>query len=262
MQPNPPWLSRGPREEAEHAVPAWTVTFADLALLLLTFFVLLLSFANLDAQKFRDMLGSVKDAFGVQKQTVGDASARAAGAIDLSAHQGAGWRLDPAPGEAGHSPPMDQALTIIRARFEGLGGGTEVLAGDEEVTVRLAGKLLFLAGSAELRPEAAEIMARVGDVLRQYVFDLYILGHTDAVPFETAQFPSNWELSSARAAAALRHLVAEGADPRRLVALGLADTRPIEPNTSPEGRARNRRVEFLFKSPRALAAGGFRAAGP
>ncbi len=257
-------LRQGEGEEREGGAPAWTATFADLAILLLTFFVLLLSFANVDTQKFREMLGSVKDAFGVQKQTMGDYMARSTTALDLAMHQGQQDSRSRAHHEATHSPPMEQALIIIQALFQELEAAAEVFPGEEGegVTVRVDGRLLFPSGSAQLRPEAAEIMARVGGLLQRYVFDLYILGHTDSVPIETAQFPSNWELSSARAAAALRHLVREGVDPRRLVAVGFAESRPIDTNTSPEGRARNRRVEFLFKSPETLPGGEFRAARP
>ncbi|RMG90551.1 MAG: flagellar motor protein, partial [Candidatus Dadabacteria bacterium] len=143
-----------------------------------------------------------------------------------------------------------------------LGGAAEVTMDEEGVTVRVEGKLLFPSGSAELKPEAAAVLDRIAALIKKYTFDLYILGHTDSVPIHTERFPSNWELSSARATAALRYLVERGADPARLVAVGFADSRPIAPNDTPEGRARNRRVEFVFKSPEALPQGGYRPARP
>ena len=130
------------------------------------------------------------------------------------------------------------------------------------ITVRVEGGLMFASGSDQLRPEATPVMERVSALLGKYTFDLYILGHTDSVPIRTSRFPSNWELSSARATATLRHLVAQGADPQRLVAVGFADSRPIDRNDSPEGRERNRRVEFLFKNPESMPSGGFRPADP
>ena len=126
----------------------------------------------------------------------------------------------------------------------------------------MEGRVLFLAGDANVRPQAAVALARVAGLLRRYTFDLYILGHTDAAPIETTQFPSNWELSGARASAVLRHLVERGASPQRVVAVGFADSRPLAPNDTPEGRARNRRVEFVFKTPEALSGGGFKPARP
>lgn len=257
-------LHRGGQEEAEEGAPAWMATFADMSTLLLTFFILLLSFANMDAQKFREMLGSVKDAFGVQKETFGDYMARSTTAMDFSASRGSQGeqKAGEQQGKDQQNPSMEQALSIIQAMFQELGGAAEVSLDEEGVTVRIDGKLLFLSGSAELRSDAAVVMDRVASLLQKYTFDLFILGHTDSVPIETTQFPSNWELSGARASAALRYLVEHGLNPRRLVAVGFADSRPIDSNATPEGRSRNRRVEFLFKSPEVLETGGYRPAQP
>lgn len=252
-------LSRGSQDEAEEGAPAWMATFADMATLLLTFFILLLSFANLDAVKFREMLGSVKDAFGVQKDVMGDYMARSTTALDFTVHTAA---QEAEQAQKDQAPSMEQALSIIQALFQDLGAVAEVFLDEEGVTVRVEGRLLFSSGSAQLRPEAGAVMERIAGLLHNYTFDLYILGHTDSVPIETAQFPSNWELSSARAAAALRYLVHRAVDPRRLVSVGFADSRPIDTNATPEGRSRNRRVEFLFKSPEFLPGGGFREARP
>jgi len=257
-------LNQGGQEEAEEGAPAWMATFADMSTLLLTFFILLLSFANMDAQKFREMLGSVKDAFGVQKESFGDYRAQSSLAVEFSTQQDRTGEKDAgeAQGKEGQAPSMEQALSIIQAMFQELGAAAEVSLDEEGVTVRIDGKLLFLSGSAELRSDAAVVMDRVAALLEKYTFDLFILGHTDSVPIETTQFPSNWELSGARASAALRYLVGRGLDPRRLVAVGFADSRPIDSNATPEGRARNRRVEFLFKSPETLSTGGYRPAQP
>lgn len=255
-------LSQGSQEEVEEGAPAWMSTFADMATLLLTFFVLLLSFANMDAQKFREMLGSVKDAFGVQQVTQGDYMARSSEAVDSLMERAA--EAEGQAGEKSLSPSMEQALAVVEALFQDLAeqGGIEVFLNEEGITVRVDGKLLFESGAAELKPGAEAVFARIGALLRKYTFDLFILGHTDSVPIQTARFPSNWELSGARASAGLRYLVERRADPRRLVAVGFADSRPAVPNDSAEGRARNRRVEFLFKNPQALESGEFRPAQP
>ena len=252
-------LSRAGQEEPEEGAPAWMCTFADLSNLLFTFFVLLLSFANTDAQKFREMLGSVQDAFGVQKETWGDYMSKSTQAIDFSIQN----QQEKKDSEKQQNPmAMDQALSIVQAVFEGMETQVEVLKGEDGVTVRVDGKLLFTAGSAELKPDATSVLNPIGLLLEKYTFDLYILGHTDSVPIETRVFPSNWELSGARSAAALRYLSGRGADPLRLVAVGFADSRPIAPNDTPEGRAKNRRVEFLFKPPEGSPGGGFKPARP
>lgn len=257
-------LNRRGGEEVEEGAPAWMATFADMSTLLLTFFVLLLSFANMDAQKFREMLGSVKDAFGVQKKTWGDYQALSTQALTFSMSDDGQGEQDKegADGREQQAPAMEQVLSIVQALFQDMGGTAEVYMDEAGVTVRVEGKLLFVSGSAELRPEAATVLDRVSALLHKYTFDLYILGHTDAVPIQTSQFPSNWELSSARAATALRYVVARNADPQRLVSVGFADSRPIASNATPEGRSRNRRVEFLFKNPETLPDGGYKPAQP
>ena len=228
----------------EEGAPAWYVSFADMATLLMATFLMLLSFATMDLKKFNKVLGSVQTAFGVAKSS----------------------EPPPAPGLPTQAPLTapsgDKALSVIQAVFQELGPMAEVFQGEDGVTVRFEGKVLFLSGSAEFRPEAAQVLDRLVYLLRKYTFDLYILGHTDSIPIETSRFPSNWELSGARAAAALRYLSERGADPLRLVAVGFADSRPIAPNDTPEDRARNRRVEFLFKNPEGLPAGGFKPARP
>lgn len=265
-----------PQEEVEEGAPAWMATFADMATLLLTFFVLLLSFANMDAQKFREMLGSVKDAFGVQKQVFGEFRAESDSMLSSEVQREIATQMQAAQNAQGQAAgagagtqsaadammQMEQAMSIIEALFENLEGVAEVFMDENGITVRVNGGLMFASGSAELRPEAAPVMERVTALLGKYTFDLYILGHTDSVPIQTSRYPSNWELSAARATAALRYLVARGAVPTRLVAVGFADSRPIVSNGTPEGRDRNRRVEFLFKNPESLPGGGFQPADP
>lgn len=248
-------------EKGEEGAPAWMATFADMSTLLLCFFVLLLSFANTDAQKFRDMLGSVQDAFGVQKETPGDYMARSSEVIEFALEQmDEEGKKNDSESDSQSKPSMEQILSIVQALFDDMGGVADIFMDEEGVTVRVEGKLLYSSGSADLKPEAIPILDRIAALLKKYNFDLYILGHTDSVPIETAKFPSNWELSSARSAAALKHMMNRGASSERLVAIGFADSRPIETNASPEGRAKNRRVEFMFKSPDSLPDGKFKPA--
>jgi len=243
-------------DESHEGVPAWMATFADLSILLLTFFVVLLSFANMDVRKFREMLGSVRDAFGVEEQ-VRRASTTAA-SRDATAATPPVWDDGaPAPGDRVVPAvlPMERAPEVIRSAFEDLEGLGEPVAHGDTVTLRVDGRLLFASGSADVKPGAEIVLDRVLGLMQAYTFDVHILGHTDSLPIETARFPSNWELSAARAAAALRYLVERGVDPRRLVAVGFADSRPVDTQGTPEGRSRNRRVEFVFRAPESLPGG-------
>ena len=107
-------------------------------------------------------------------------------------------------------------------------------------------KLLFKSGSAVVDPKGVEALSKVAAVLNSTPdVNVVIEGHTDSVPIHTAQFPSNWELSSARAASIVRALQELGISPNRLAASGLAETRPKSSNETAQGRSENRRVSLL-----------------
>jgi chemotaxis protein MotB len=120
-----------------------------------------------------------------------------------------------------------------------------VAVDDRVVTVRLGDRVLFDLGSADLRPDAAATLHRVGIALARVGAEVRVEGHTDDLPIATARFPSNWELSTARAAAVVRVLVGAGMAPSRLSVAGFADARPLRPEPTAEARAANRRVEIV-----------------
>jgi chemotaxis protein MotB len=254
--------NRVPDEDPEPSVPLWMVTLADMLMNLLTFFVLLLSFATLDNTRYRQVVGSVQSAFSAQGKQFSTEQVEALlrNVLDQAAKQPAGEGVLP-----GSNAVLDlkQSQSVVQSAFEGAPpDSVQVVPTPEGVMVRVDGKLLFPSGTAELRPEATPVLDLIAKMMDRYAFDLYIMGHTDSVPIQSAKFPSNWELSAARATAALKYFSAKGAAPDRLVAVGFADSRPIADNASPEGRGRNRRVEFLFKAPQALPQGGYRPATP
>ena len=121
------------------------------------------------------------------------------------------------------------------------------------LTVNILDRVLFDSGEAQLRTEGESVLRKVGGFLTQHpALKVHVIGHTDNVPIKAAargRFPSNWELSSARANAAVRFLCEQGGvDPRRLGAVGYGEFRPIADNTTAEGRARNRRIAITVLS--------------
>ncbi len=107
----------------------------------------------------------------------------------------------------------------------------------------------FKIGKADLTPKMVHLMMKIGPLLKNMPNEVLIEGHTDNVPIDTDRFPSNWELSSARALTVLHHLIEEHQlDPRRVSAIGYGEFRPRAPNDTPENRARNRRVVFFIKN--------------
>jgi chemotaxis protein MotB len=114
------------------------------------------------------------------------------------------------------------------------------------LVVSLAEAGFFAPGDARLREDALELVDALADALAAERTLLRVEGHTDSVPIATARFPSNWELSSARASMVLSRLVARGVAPSRLSVAGYAGERPIADNSTPEGRALNRRVDLVI----------------
>jgi len=112
--------------------------------------------------------------------------------------------------------------------------------------------VLFAVASAELKPEGLRLLVSLAAILRQHQGIISVEGHTDNKPISSERFPSNWELSSARATTVTRELIAHGLDSKKLRAVGYADTRPLESNSTSEGRARNRRVSLILESLPAL----------
>jgi chemotaxis protein MotB len=220
-------------------LPEWLATFGDLMSLLLTFFILLLSFANMDLQKFKDMMGSIRDAFGVQTDRPMDTYV----AYSPSRYEREEVKLD------SESRKIMQLSLQISAMFQEdqeLAKQAQVTPDDKGVLVRVGSGALFAPGSAKLKPEASRVLEEVITILVNFNFDVVVRGHTDdSEPL--GGFGSYWELSAARAAAALNYIITRGhIAPSRLKAVGYADTRPLMPNTSEANRATNRRVEFYF----------------
>lgn len=236
-------LNKNTAPPPEEGAPGWMVTFADLMSLLLTFFILVLSFANMDIIRFREMLGSIQDAFGVQVQR------READYVAFSPTQFERKDIEISRENEQILSMVVQLRTILQDD-ESLRKSSGVEADDQGLVLRVDNAMLFAPGSAELKPAAKQALDTVIRILRDYNMNLVIRGHTDDVPFRSAQFPSNWELSAARATTALRYVLERGGfSPTRLRAVGYAGSRPLVPNNTEENRARNNRVEFYYHSP-------------
>jgi len=231
-----------PEDKPPAGAPDWMVTFADLMSLLLTFFVLLLSFSNLEITKFRTMAGSVRNALGMKSE------------FDLSDVPRGKSLLpyeDPREGDGVGDARQTDALRdelrrILRESDLPVRGTVQVMS--QGVALQLEGDLLFDSGQAALNPPSFPILDDLAALIATVDYHVDVMGHTDSVPIATAVFPSNWELSGARAGRAVRYLVEKGAPPARLRAIGRADTYPVAPNDTAEGRALNRRVEFMFQT--------------
>jgi chemotaxis protein MotB len=226
----PKYVIDDDEEPAEQGAPAWVVTFGDMMSLLLTFFVLLLSFSEVDAVKYRALSESLREAFGIHRgQTVFE-SPKETGKEETK--KGSSGEL------------FDSLKSIIPQAFP---GAMPNQRDGESTVVRVPGTVLFESGQATLKPEMISTLGEMATLLKEKPnVTLQVGGHTDDIPIHTARFASNWELSAARAIAVIRFFIKEGIPSGRLSAAGFADSRPLSPNDSPANREVNRRVEFRF----------------
>jgi len=133
--------------------------------------------------------------------------------------------------------------------LDNLGKNIEVVVNKGTVSFRISSEVLFNSGEAKLSAPGLAVMGHLVPVLgRGARYRVVVEGHTDNVPIQTERFPSNWELSTGRAASVVRYLQSQGIEPARMRATGYADTRPIASNGTPQGRAANRHVEVTLEA--------------
>lgn len=250
--------------------PPWILTFADLMVLLMCFFVLMLSFSEMDVNKFKLLAGSMHEAFGVQteintkdppKGTSIVANEFSPGipqptdsneirqhtvdsdlnTLDLGLKQ----RLDELKAQEEAADEQVQKLReVFRQEIDD--GRLLVRRDGTDVVIQVLEKDSFASGQAELEPGALATLAKIGRLLAAMSGAITVSGHTDNVPISNAQYRSNWDLSAARAASVGEELLKAGVEPSRLMISGHADTQPRAANDTPEHRALNRRVDITF----------------
>ncbi|MGM0571072.1 flagellar motor protein MotB [Marinobacter sp.] len=244
--------------------PAWMVTFADLATLMLTFFILLLSFAEMDVEKYRAMAQSMAVAFGTANVVAEDV-----GGSPLTLIESDTVSLPEPPDspreeaefidDRGAAPELTTIPEGIVELSQRLIGELEDEVADEalsinydqqQVVIRFSEQATFNSGQAEIKSDMLPIIDRVVDVVSQCMGDVIVAGYTDDVPITSNRFRSNWDLSAARAVSVVHELVLNRQIPaERVIAAGRAETQPLAPNTSAENRALNRRVEISIREP-------------
>lgn len=264
-------------EHANHE--AWAIPYGDLITLLLAFFVVMYSMSSINEGKYRVLADSLNAAFGGAPRSpspvqVGPRTQNSSPEPRPRVLPGA----PPHPGVRGsqQSQQRPDIAGPVVARLPGE-GAREVRAAarqkrelermaedvhralgdliqqklvvvrrhEQWLEIEIAADILFASGSSRVESAAGHVLDRLAGTLRGFPHPLRIEGHTDNVPIATREFPSNWELSSARAASVVHRFMANGVDPRRMAVLGLAEFRPVAANESVEGRNRNRRVTVV-----------------
>ena len=223
-------MARKPKKgPVEPSAPLWMVSYGDMTTLLLTFFILIVSMSSIEIIKFKRAMGSLQGDLGVLK------------------HQPAVLR------EQNISQVKFRRSKEVTRQVEELKRKLGTIEGGEHVTVELteqgihfslADPLLFDSGKADLKPGVGAVLDVLAEVIVDRSYEIRVEGHTDNVPIHTERFPSNWDLSAARALSVVEAFVRRGMPPWRFSAVGYGEWRPIFPNDRPEYRARNRRIEI------------------
>jgi chemotaxis protein MotB len=219
----------------------WMCTFGDLMSLLLCFFVLLLSFSEIDRQKYKVVAGSMEKAFGMQrKKNVSESPRHGLKMIAKDFDQEAiATRVKEFIGQE-----LEENFDELYGKIQ---NDIEIEAGKDQVVIRMMGESTFDSGKAEIKTELKPLILRIGQILTQATAgDIVFAGHTDNVPVKGGPFQSNLKLSIARAATVAQFLLDQTAiDPKRISTMGFGEYRPIADNATVSGRRKNRRVEII-----------------
>jgi chemotaxis protein MotB len=224
----------------------WLISYADFITLLFAFFVVMYAISAVNENKFRVLAGSLGDAFG--KTAAGDAPVPqlTAEALPEDVRQRT-LKQQQVIEEQAHMTEVASGLMDVMGPLV-KEGKVRVTQSRRGVSIEINANVLFQPGRAELDPDSLEVLRAVAERLRDEPFNLEITGHTDIVPIRNSVFASNWELSAVRATSVVRLLAESGIAPERLLAIGREASKPIAPNDTAEGRARNRRVELMILS--------------
>ena len=275
-------------DENSGSTDGWMVTYSDLMSLLLCFFVLILSMAEVDIIRYKQLADSMAEAFGVQRDLELESIPKGTSVVSTEFRPGIpdetiidaveqvtkdqtrnSLRIgNPDAPDTDEKDIRDEVITydemmqliqeteldaemlrrLLRTEIDQ--GQIDVETTARTILIRIREKGSFDSGSALLNTSFVGVIDKIAGALTQIEGKIAVEGHTDNVPINTFAYPSNWDLSAARSVAVVRRmLVIAPLVPDRVTASGFADTRPQANNVSAEGRARNRRVEIVVKQP-------------
>lgn len=242
-------------QEDLHNKERWLISYADFITLLFAFFVVMYSVSSVNQGKYKVLSETLTGVFNAPQRSINPIEvgeqpepAVAAPSDDV---------IPPPVAEAPSNPQKDAEARskALRAMADQLAlefddlinrGVVTLETNDRWLALNLPNSLLFSSGDAEPHYDAFDVIRKIASVLRDRDNAVKVEGFTDNQPISTSRFPSNWELSSARAAAVVRMLTMEGVEPERLAAVGYGRFQPVARNDTDEGRRRNRRVVLLI----------------
>ncbi len=236
------------RRQLEELSGSWMASYGDMITLLLCFFIMLFAMSTLDAQKWKALTESIKESFGAEGATLPEE-------IEVPAEVITQEVVEVVEEQMSGKEALEQ-LQELEKRIDqyilekGLESAIQTEIEEVGLVIRMStDEILFELGSAELKPMAISFLDAIAVILKETANQVWVEGHTDNIPIQPGyKYPSNWELSTARASSVVRHLIGnDGLPPERMRAAGYADTKPRFPNDSNEHRYLNRRVEIVIK---------------
>ncbi len=237
-------MARRKREEEKDNHERWMISYSDFITLLFAFFVVMYATSSINEGKYRVFGDSLSSAFLnkpaappktdqippiLRKKPVASESERKI----LDQQRREGMKI------------IAQDIFSVMSPLVKV-GKVRVMQSNVGVSVEINASLLFKSGQAVLEPDSVKALQAVAQVLKNDSHAIQVMGYTDNTPIKNPYFPSNWELSSARAASVVRLFAESGIDPARMVVEGYAENHPVDSNDTPEGRTRNRRVTIMI----------------
>jgi len=248
--------------EEDKGAPRWVVTFGDLMSLLLCFFVLLLSFSEMDRQKYKMVAGSMAKAFGIQRKEKDTESPKGATMVSLSfdqdmipqhkreeyiSMQSVETTADDYATMEAMKALGEELKEALEGKLKGLEDKVEIEVEGNQTIIRLQGGATFDSGRANIKLPMVPILREIGLRLKDTEGDIIVAGHTDNVPIIGGRFETNLKLSIGRAAEVAEFMIDKiGIPPERISTMGFGKYRPAYSNDTADGREKNRRVEIVL----------------
>ena len=222
----------------------WLTTFNDLVTLLMVFFVLLFTMSSIDAKQMKDFQYALQSGLGILNEGRRvKISIKSTRPVEDMSHASAQPEGDKTTKKKHLTGMLNDALIkSLKADF-----GIQVTHTEQGTRLSFGDQILFDFGKADINPAGHALLNQVAAAIKPVPDTVRVEGHTDNIPIRTARFPSNWELSVARAVNVVKYFVKPGnIAPRRLSAVGYGESRPLVANDTPANRIKNRRVEILL----------------
>ncbi|WP_018150177.1 flagellar motor protein MotD [Leeia oryzae] len=245
-------MPRRRREEEHENHERWLVSYADFITLLFAFFVVMYAISQVNEGKYRVLSDSLVQAFQNDGGPMRIITIEKPGGQSAKGVEGK-VKIVPVPAsETPQAKAVKQHMSGLAGNLQDIlkplvdEGQVRVNQTARGIAVEINASVLFAPADAKLADSSTKALGAVADLLAKEKNSVQIEGYTDNVPIKSSQYPSNWELSSARASSVVRLFMEHGVDQSRLSAIGYGENRPLTDNTTEAGRARNRRVQVTI----------------